>query len=146
MSDKYQSHSETSRAAAYFISPFSGAMRERVFLTICEQDCGATDDELQLILNMKHQTETPRRIELEELGLIVDSGRVRKTRAGLDAIVWIATGKKYDKNEFLVRQKRKGRKRDQEQAVLTAAYQYAEDPTKMREVSLRLASKKLEKG
>jgi len=51
---------------------------------------GATDDEVQVALNMRAQTESPRRRELCMRGRVVNSGRRRKTRAGRSATVWVA--------------------------------------------------------
>jgi hypothetical protein len=40
---------------------------------------------------LKSQTQSPRRRELEILGLIVDTGETRQTRLHRDASVWVAT-------------------------------------------------------
>lgn len=50
---------------------------------------GATCDEVEKILRMKHQTASARINELCAEGHIVRSGDVRKTRGGVDADVWI---------------------------------------------------------
>lgn len=49
---------------------------------------GATDEEIQLALGMKGNTERPRRRELEKAGAIRSSG-TRKTRSGRSAAVWV---------------------------------------------------------
>ena len=50
---------------------------------------GATDDEIEQALNMRHQTVSARRRELVLLGKVVDSGRTRATRSGRQATVWV---------------------------------------------------------
>ena len=52
-------------------------------------DEGATDDELERLLQLRHQTVSARRRELVLLGKVVDSGRTRKTRSGCKAKVWV---------------------------------------------------------
>lgn len=52
---------------------------------------GLTDDELQIVLNLRSQTQSPRRRELELTGLVNDSGKTRITRNKRPAVVWIAT-------------------------------------------------------
>jgi len=51
---------------------------------------GATDEEMQVALGMNPSTQRPRRIELVEEGLVVDSHERRRTRSGRAAIVWHA--------------------------------------------------------
>jgi hypothetical protein len=50
---------------------------------------GATDEELEDILGMKHQTVSARRRDLVISGLAAQSGRRRYTRSGATAQVWI---------------------------------------------------------
>ena len=50
---------------------------------------GATDDEGESVLRIKPQSYTPRRGELVDLGLVVDSGKRRKTESGRAAAVWV---------------------------------------------------------
>lgn len=50
---------------------------------------GATCDEVEVTLNLAHQTASPRVYELHKRGSIVDSGQKRVTRAGRRAIVWV---------------------------------------------------------
>lgn len=52
-------------------------------------DRGATDQEIQDSLSIRPQTQTPRRWELERLGLIRNSGITRKTKSGRNAVVWV---------------------------------------------------------
>lgn len=64
--------------------------RERVWLAIASSGTrGMTDQELQVELDLPESTERPRRVSLVDAGLVADSGLVRKTRSGRDAVVWI---------------------------------------------------------
>ena len=86
-----QRHSPTSRAAAEAIAPTAGTLRAAVLTYLRQRgDEGATDSECQESLGMNPSTQRPRRIELVEAGLVVDSGRVRKTPSGRKAVVWVA--------------------------------------------------------
>lgn len=81
----------TERAAAARALPKSGTARRRVYDRLCAvYPDGRTDDELQDALAMPPNTERPRRVELVELGLVVDSGRTRPSRYGNPAVVWVA--------------------------------------------------------
>ena len=53
---------------------------------------GATRDEIETALGMLHQTLNPRLRELEQANCIEDSGAVRKTKSGMDAVVWVVVG------------------------------------------------------
>jgi lipid A disaccharide synthetase len=91
---KYQSHSETSWEAAYEIEDSADTLRGRVFRCLQKSAhnyvfTGMTDEEMQTALNMNPSTQRPRRIELVESGLVQDSGRIRKTKSGRNAVVWI---------------------------------------------------------
>lgn len=81
----------TSEAAAESID--SSALRGLVYATIRRQGLrGATTEEVEIALAMKHQTASPRVVELEtDFGVIVDSGAQRKTQSGRQAIVYVAT-------------------------------------------------------
>ena len=89
--------SETSKAAGESVGRVS--MRDKVYSLISQRtktgreslftDEGATDDELERLLRMRHQTASARRRELVLLGKVVDSGRTRKTRSGCKATVWV---------------------------------------------------------
>ena len=87
----YQKHSPTSKAAAHAIEPKSHTLRRKVldFIKVAPR-YGATDEEIQIALEMEGSTERPRRIELLEQGLIKDSGKTRETRKGRQATVWVA--------------------------------------------------------
>lgn len=65
--------------------------RERVAAFLRDRGShGATDDEMQVALSMDPSTQRPRRIELVRAGRAIESGGHRLTRAGLDAVVWVA--------------------------------------------------------
>ena len=80
---------DTSRDAARSIKPGAITLRARVFDYIEGMGLsGATDHEIVEALGMQLQTVNPRRNELVNLGLIVDSGDRRKTPSGRKAKVW----------------------------------------------------------
>jgi hypothetical protein len=80
---------DTSIEAASEILRDAGTLRARVdrYLECC-YPAGATDEDIQLYLQMNPSTERPRRIELQQMGLVVDSGERAKTKSGRNAIVW----------------------------------------------------------
>lgn len=85
--------SDTSEAAAASIQPHLGALQAQVLDCIARhRDChlvdGLTCDEVEWILEMKHQTASARILELRKKGLLRDSGYRRKTRSGRKAVVW----------------------------------------------------------
>lgn len=80
----------TSPAAAVDNYPRSGTQRRRVFDEIKASGDGMTDEEVQDALGMGANTQRPRRVELVQQGLVVDSGSKRRTRSGNDAVVWVS--------------------------------------------------------
>ena len=91
-STPYARDSETSMEAAVRIEPVAGTMRAQVLEHIRRcGEMGATDDEIEVALNMRHQTASARRNDLAGIEWIVDSGRTRLTRSGRKATVWVAT-------------------------------------------------------
>ena len=82
------SNETTSRQAARKIKPVSPRKRVLFLLTTAGAE-GMTDDEMQVRLEMKAQTETSARRALVQRGLIEETDMTRKTRAGNAAIVWI---------------------------------------------------------
>lgn len=83
---------DTSRAAAVSVLPRTGTKRAMVLEAIrYADDEGRTDEELQNQLGMNSSTQRPRRLELVEAGLVIDSGHRRPTSTGSMAICWIAT-------------------------------------------------------
>jgi hypothetical protein len=88
-------HTDTSLAAAVAIECQSRALRGRVYRLIRDATAslaweGRTDEQVQLALGMRVQTETARRRELVLLGLVEDSGRRRLLSSGRQGIVWVA--------------------------------------------------------
>jgi hypothetical protein len=81
---------DTSRQAAESLSNV-GQLAWQVFEEIVKEKDGLTCDEIELLMNGKHQTISARVNELRDKGWIKDSGRKRKTRSGRQAIVWIPT-------------------------------------------------------
>lgn len=81
--------SDTSKAAADAIRPVAATIRERVERFFIERGPhGATDEECQLALGLRADTERPRRRELVTAGLVRDSGKERPTTTGRAATVW----------------------------------------------------------
>lgn len=87
-----QRHSGTSVTAAQDIEPKAGTLRRMVLDHLRWQGGhGATDEEIQIHLDMDANTERPRRIELVRAGKAYDCGVRRKTNSGKQAVVWRAT-------------------------------------------------------
>ena len=87
----YAAHSDTSKAAAVSQRHKSGTDRARVlaFIRGCGH-LGATDDEIEVQLSLRHQTASARRNGLAKRGEVINSGRKRPTRTGRRAAVWVA--------------------------------------------------------
>jgi hypothetical protein len=83
-----QAHSPTSLAAAAAIKKHIGPMHRKVLAHLRLHASGATDEEMQRDIPMAANTQRPRRRELELMGYVIDSGRVRWTDAGRDAVIW----------------------------------------------------------
>ncbi len=78
---------DTSRIAAGSVRRSSSSMRALIG-TYINREGGATRDEVEATLGLRHQTAGPRIRELVQLGAVVDSGQRRPTRSGRGAIVW----------------------------------------------------------
>jgi len=90
MGTKYVRGSDTSEAAAVSVDESTPYLRGRVLDYISARGVeGATCDEVEGALDMRHQTASPRVNELAGRGAIVDSGRRRKTRSGRNAVVYV---------------------------------------------------------
>jgi hypothetical protein len=72
------------------VLPRTGTQRARVLDAIrnAGRD-GLTDEEVKDVLRLGGNSTRPRRKELEEGGLIVDSDKRRETSTGRAAIVWV---------------------------------------------------------
>ena len=83
---------ETSQSAAESIEGRVSGLELRVYRYLKHQGAsGATDQEIQDALDLRAQTEGPRRIGLAKKGLVVDSGKRRLTHSRRKAIVWVTT-------------------------------------------------------
>ena len=90
----YAPGSATSQAAAAAIAGDAKIIRQRVLRFVkSRREHGATDFEIAETLGISSDTARPRRVELRDAGLIVDSGRTRPTRSGHPATVWIVSPK-----------------------------------------------------
>lgn len=93
MSLPYVKYSPTSRAAAAEGVERAETARERVYDWIARRGgAGATDDEIEAALGMRHQTASARRRELVLAGRVFDSGCTRPTRSGAGAAIWLVRG------------------------------------------------------
>jgi hypothetical protein len=88
----YARGSDTSAAAAISVERDGPRLRELVLFTIrAAGSRGLTCDEIELHLDMRHQTVSARVYELREGGWIADSGERRPTRSNRRATVWVAS-------------------------------------------------------
>lgn len=86
----YARGSDTSQAAASAVASVARQLRFRVLAEIQSRGAdGLTCDEIELRMDLKHQTASARVNELMEEGLIVDSQQRRATRSGCKAVVWV---------------------------------------------------------
>lgn len=84
-----------SREAATATKVNAQADRQKVLAFIRGRgELGATDQEMQVELEMSGNTQRPRRGELVESGHVAEAGMKRKTISGCWATVWIATDKR----------------------------------------------------
>lgn len=86
----YVHESKTSRDAARKTDSSAGAMRTAVLDFISAQPSGATCDEVEAALDMRHQTASARVRDLVLAEKIMDTGKTRKTRSGSSARVYVA--------------------------------------------------------
>ncbi len=88
-------HSQTSREAAIEAYPNAGTQLALVLDELRKHPfTGLTDIEMQTRLNMNPSTQRPRRVELVNAGLVVESGFHRLTPSGRKAMVWIVANSK----------------------------------------------------
>lgn len=86
----HERQSDTSLAAAVSILPHVGTYQRMVYDWIAGQGPrGATDDEIELALGLRHQSASARRRELVLLGVLERVG-TRPTRSGRQAVIWRA--------------------------------------------------------
>ena len=79
----------TSVIAAAVVLPKSGTQRSKVLYAVAESEDGMTDAEIALDLSMEGNSVRPRRLELIEMGWLVDSGRRRASAGHGEGIVWV---------------------------------------------------------
>lgn len=71
-------------------APVRASQRQKILGFIhAKGSDGATIEEIERGMKMSGNTVRPRRQELEEMGIVLDSGRRRKTEKGRNAIVWV---------------------------------------------------------
>lgn len=86
----FVSGSRTSRAAAAAKASSASTDERRVYEYIDQRGMhGATDDEVEVALDMRHQTASARRRGLVLKHRVVDSQKTRATRTGCGATVWV---------------------------------------------------------
>ncbi len=87
----YVKGSETSQEAAESMKQHAPTLRHRVYFYILERGAhGATDSEVEAALDLKHQTASARRRELEIMGAVYRSNIKRLTSSGRRAGVYVA--------------------------------------------------------
>lgn len=84
-----QRHSATSRAAASRIKKRIGPLHLQIIKFLTEHPLGATDEQMQAEIPMGANTQRPRRVELTQLGRVVDGGRRKLTASKREAVVWV---------------------------------------------------------
>lgn len=84
-----QAHSPTSVAAAEQIKKSIGPLHRQILDHLKHHP--STDEEMMAALDMGGNTERPRRRELELMGKIENSGIMRQTKSGREAVVWRLT-------------------------------------------------------
>jgi hypothetical protein len=82
--------SDTSRAAAESVRTTAPIQQAAVlaYLAQCGPQ-GATVDEIEEALGLRHQSASARMTEAVRMGLAEDSGERRRTRSGRTAAVWV---------------------------------------------------------
>lgn len=83
--------SDTSAAAALSMVGETSRIRRRVLWYVAGCTQGATCDEVEVALDLRHQTASARIRELVLLGCLEDTHQRRRTRSGRTAVVWWLT-------------------------------------------------------
>jgi hypothetical protein len=82
--------SDTSRAAAESLRPHLAGLNARVYAAVeSAGEDGRTCDEVEVLMDGRHQTISSRIRHLVQIGCLVDSGRRRRTRSGRTARVYV---------------------------------------------------------
>ncbi len=88
----FQSHSSTSRVAARSIAKHTKSAEQRVLEFLQSRPYGATDEQIDDALRFPGcSTLRPRRVRLEQIGKVRDSGRTSLTKSNRSAVIWEAT-------------------------------------------------------
>lgn len=83
-------NTDTSIAAALSMLSCARTLQGAVYRMIrARGPAGATDDEIERAMGLRHQTASARRRELVLLGTVRDSGKRRRTDSGRFATVWV---------------------------------------------------------
>lgn len=85
-----QEHIDTSRVSRDKLNKHKNDYRRKVYAFI-SNNMGATCEEVELGLSMRHETTSGFIRFLTQDGYLKDSGTRRQTRSGRSAIVWIPT-------------------------------------------------------
>lgn len=79
----------TSKLTACAMRSHATAQQQRVLECLqAAGNAGLTDEQIQASLNLSGNSERPRRAKLVELGLVRNTGLMRKTSSGHAAVVW----------------------------------------------------------
>lgn len=78
-----------SLAALRYIEPFRQELYRRIRTLVAAAPNGMTSDEVEAALGGRHQNISARTTEMRKLGLLLDSGRTRRTRGGRQAAVLV---------------------------------------------------------
>lgn len=87
----YVKGSDTSKAAARSIEPDSKTLRGLILAFIRGRyPGGATCDEIERSMGLRHQTASARVTELRDAGYILDTGLRARTSSGRSAVAWVS--------------------------------------------------------
>lgn len=84
----FQSHSETSRIAARGIEEHLGRLQLEALRIFSKHPKGLIDEELTDLMGVSQNTARPRRIDLCDRRLVMDSGYRRRNANGRLCVVW----------------------------------------------------------
>lgn len=118
--------------------PAIGRMHEQLLAVLTlAGSAGMTDQEMQAETGIKHNTQRPRRRELEDAGLVFDSGERRATTRSRNAVVW--TVQKPDDAEWSAvrREVRRGSRSNPTAAPVVAVSAELMSMTKKKEPGAR---------
>lgn len=78
----------TQKEAARSFYPKSGTIQHKIYELITEHG-GLTDEQIEQMLHLKHQSASAARNVLMNKGWVINSGRTRRNQNGNRAIIWI---------------------------------------------------------